>query len=217
MKIDRTQKDVGRSEVESGGSRAQRVRRILDDQRGQGGYQRGDRFQPRDREERERGSVSDDLRQRQRERRGPSSSYAYAPIDLFGSRPLGIFKKGGPTSTLPQKSLLPVWDAVHAKELQLAVTHPPANGFEEMILWTNQGKLWNFPINNEQGNFVLCLYHASFVCAHIHAYMRIYACVCIPMLFKGRNHIQIQSKCKIIILYIDQNLSLFRMVHFVLL
>ena len=28
---------------------------------------------------------------------------------------------------------------------------PPINGFEEMILLTNQGKLWNFPIDNEQG------------------------------------------------------------------
>jgi hypothetical protein len=41
--------------------------------------------------------------------------------------------------------------------------------------------------------------------------------VSIPTSFKGRNHAQIQSKCKIKMLFPDQNLTLFRMVHFVFL
>ena len=32
---------------------------------------------------------------------------------------------------------------------------PPINGFEEMIQLTNDGKLWNFPIDNEQGMYNL--------------------------------------------------------------
>lgn len=43
------------------------------------------------------------------------------------------------------------WHRLEARELRLAVTHPPSNIFEEMIQWTEQGKLWHFPINNEQG------------------------------------------------------------------
>ena len=32
---------------------------------------------------------------------------------------------------------------------------PPTNAFEEMIQWTNEGKLWRFPIDNEQGLYLL--------------------------------------------------------------
>ena len=48
---------------------------------------------------------------------------------------------------------LPNWERLFQKELELAVTHPPThpNGFEQMIQWTRQGKLWHFPINNQQG------------------------------------------------------------------
>ena len=40
-----------------------------------------------------------------------------------------------------------------AKELaEEMITVPPSNAFEEQIQWTKEGKLWTFPINNEQGN-----------------------------------------------------------------
>lgn len=80
----------------------------------------------------------------------PDSSQ-YRPIDLFGAKPLGIFTKGKPVEATVPISYLKTWDFLQQKELKLAATHPPANGFEEMILWTEQGKLWKFPINNEQG------------------------------------------------------------------
>jgi len=143
MKIDRTKKpeEAPKHDMESG-SRAQRVRRIMDDQnQRREGFQRGENFDNRER----RRSVSDSFIQR--EKRGPPQ---YSRIDLFGAKPLGIFKKQSKVPP-PETPVLSVWDAVHARELQLAATHPPANGFEEMILWTNQGKLWHFPINNEQG------------------------------------------------------------------
>ncbi|CAG0885722.1 unnamed protein product, partial [Cyprideis torosa] len=37
------------------------------------------------------------------------------------------------------------------REVRLSVIQSPRNGFEEMIVWTEQGKLWHFPIDNEQG------------------------------------------------------------------
>jgi len=37
------------------------------------------------------------------------------------------------------------------EELNEAQEVPPINGFDEMIKLTNEGKMWNFPIDNEQG------------------------------------------------------------------
>jgi hypothetical protein len=36
------------------------------------------------------------------------------------------------------------------RELRLLSTPAPRNALEEMILWTEQGKLWHFPVDNEQ-------------------------------------------------------------------
>jgi len=44
-----------------------------------------------------------------------------------------------------------VWERVDAQELELAVTQPPANAWEEMIQWTEEGTLWQLPVDNEQG------------------------------------------------------------------
>jgi len=134
MKIDRTKKPTPGRSGELEGSRAQRVRQILED----GNQQQHLRRQP------ERYA-----RPERRMQQGPG--YSYTPIDLFGSRPLGIFtgsKKSSPQADTPTLS---TWDRIHEKELKLLATHPPGNGFEEMILWTEQGKLWHFPIDNEQG------------------------------------------------------------------
>ncbi|KAJ8669662.1 hypothetical protein QAD02_000921 [Eretmocerus hayati] len=46
---------------------------------------------------------------------------------------------------------LTVWETLYQKELNLAMLTTPQNVFEELIQWTEQGKLWHFPINNEQG------------------------------------------------------------------
>ncbi|KAK9877189.1 hypothetical protein WA026_016937 [Henosepilachna vigintioctopunctata] len=70
-------------------------------------------------------------------------------IDLFGSEPLGIFKTDSHEWTEGVKN--EKWDLLLEKEMKLAVTHPPSNYFQEMIQWTEQGKLWKFPIDNEQG------------------------------------------------------------------
>ncbi|XP_046392913.1 28S ribosomal protein S31, mitochondrial [Ischnura elegans] len=71
-------------------------------------------------------------------------------IDLFGGPRLGIFEKivAKDVSTL---AALEVWDRQEAREIKLSTSHPPRNYFQQMILWTEQGKLWKFPIHNEQG------------------------------------------------------------------
>lgn len=51
----------------------------------------------------------------------------------------------------PPRVDLPTWDKLDKRELRLAVTHPPSNYFEQMMLFTEQGKVWQFPIDNEQG------------------------------------------------------------------
>lgn len=51
-----------------------------------------------------------------------------------------------------------LWDIVEREELQALTKTPPTNSFEEMIQLTNEGKLWQFPINNEQGTCVVNIY-----------------------------------------------------------
>lgn len=70
-------------------------------------------------------------------------------MNLFGGSKLGIY----PAVDQLDESIdvLQTWSKLQARELQLAVTHPPSNHFQKMSLWTDQGKLWRFPIDNEQG------------------------------------------------------------------
>lgn len=70
-------------------------------------------------------------------------------VNLFGVKPLDIFND--PTKLRDSPDILETWDHLHKHALKLAVTHPPANYFQKMALWTEQGKLWKFPIDNEQG------------------------------------------------------------------
>ncbi|KAM7180005.1 small ribosomal subunit protein mS31 [Macrochelys suwanniensis] len=44
-----------------------------------------------------------------------------------------------------------LWDLELANQIAAVNQKPPRNGFEEMIQWTKEGKLWEFPINNEAG------------------------------------------------------------------
>lgn len=70
-------------------------------------------------------------------------------VNLFGEKPLGIFKSDMQLNE--SVDILSTWSYLQARELKLAVTHPPSNYFQKMALWTEQGKLWKFPIDNEQG------------------------------------------------------------------
>ncbi|XP_043095599.1 28S ribosomal protein S31, mitochondrial [Puntigrus tetrazona] len=44
-----------------------------------------------------------------------------------------------------------LWDIELAHQIVQATNQAPRNGFEEMIQWTKDGKLWQYPINNEAG------------------------------------------------------------------
>lgn len=71
-------------------------------------------------------------------------------FDLTGKR-LNMFSAADqetPTDLTPGPSL---WDADLADQMARAVNQRPRNGFEEMIQWTREGKLWSYPINNEAG------------------------------------------------------------------
>lgn len=72
-----------------------------------------------------------------------------AGVKLFEGESLNIFTDTASLKESPD--MLPTWKKLHERELRLAVTHPPANYFQKMALWTEQGKLWKFPIDNEQG------------------------------------------------------------------
>lgn len=87
-----------------------------------------------------------DTKQRVRKYKSPMDNYM--PINLFSSEPLDIFKNFEVNSNCPTLS---TWDRLLNKSLNLAVTQPPKNIYEQMIIWTEQGKLWKFPIDNEQG------------------------------------------------------------------
>ncbi|XP_049882985.1 28S ribosomal protein S31, mitochondrial [Pectinophora gossypiella] len=68
-------------------------------------------------------------------------------VNIFSGEPLGIFK----ATDSNYGTKLDVWESLKRRELSLATAQPPANYFQKMILWTEQGKVWKFPIDNEQG------------------------------------------------------------------
>lgn len=69
--------------------------------------------------------------------------------DVFSGTPLGIFtledgEKKSLTNTV-------AWDYLYQRDSRLIVTHSPANIFVQLTLWTEQGKIWKFLIDNEEG------------------------------------------------------------------
>lgn len=69
-------------------------------------------------------------------------------VNLFGGESLGIFTD--PTQLKESTDLLPTWSYLQEQALKLQVSHPPSNYFDKVALWTEQGKVWRFPIDNEQ-------------------------------------------------------------------
>ncbi|XP_046753430.1 28S ribosomal protein S31, mitochondrial [Diprion similis] len=73
-----------------------------------------------------------------------------ARVDIDSGNPLNIFKVDPQAVVDPNTPTLQTWDRLHKRELKLLVTHPPSHFIDQMIQWTEQGRLWRFPINNEQ-------------------------------------------------------------------
>jgi hypothetical protein len=63
---------------------------------------------------------------------------------------------------------------------------------------------------------VIRIYNYIFLYVRACLYVR-HAYMCTGSSFKARNHVQIQNKCEILLLLLDQDFALFRMVHFVFL
>ncbi|XP_036913497.1 28S ribosomal protein S31, mitochondrial [Sturnira hondurensis] len=72
--------------------------------------------------------------------------------NIFKGKRLNIFDLKTATQEVPKTETAPsLWDVEFAKQLAAVNEQPFQNGFEEMIQWTKEGKLWAFPINNEAG------------------------------------------------------------------
>ncbi|XP_021232833.1 28S ribosomal protein S31, mitochondrial isoform X3 [Numida meleagris] len=83
----------------------------------------------------------------------PSSRSFDSERSLKAGRRLNIFTKASPEmeNALKTVSSPTIWDLEFAKEIAAVTEQPPRNGFEEMIQWTKEGILWEFPIDNEAG------------------------------------------------------------------
>ncbi|KAG7515118.1 28S ribosomal protein S31, mitochondrial [Solea senegalensis] len=72
--------------------------------------------------------------------------------NLFKGKRLNIFSPvtddDGVDSAVARPTL---WDMDFANQLSMSVNQTPRNGLEEMIQWTKEGKMWQYPINNEAG------------------------------------------------------------------
>ncbi|XP_071757544.1 small ribosomal subunit protein mS31 [Centroberyx gerrardi] len=72
--------------------------------------------------------------------------------NLFSGKRLSIFApttdQDGAESTVARPT---IWDMDFANQLVLSTNQMPRNRLEEMVQWTKEGKLWQYPVNNEAG------------------------------------------------------------------
>ncbi|NXX22894.1 RT31 protein, partial [Podargus strigoides] len=82
-----------------------------------------------------------------------SPQYFGSGRSLKVGRRLNIFTKASTETETALQTVSPptIWDLEFAKEIAAITAQPPRNGFEEMIQWTKEGILWEFPIDNEAG------------------------------------------------------------------
>ncbi|XP_030324811.1 28S ribosomal protein S31, mitochondrial isoform X2 [Calypte anna] len=95
--------------------------------------------------------ISLQLDEDQRIRPGRMSSQTSESRSLKAGKRLNIFTKAETENTLKTVSTPTIWDLELAKEIAAVTAQPPRNGFEEMIQWTKEGILWEYPIDNEVG------------------------------------------------------------------
>lgn len=69
---------------------------------------------------------------------GNSEIFAYATKNMKNNDPLKMKR-------------LKKWNELVIKDMKMSRLQIPINGFEEMIQLTEEGKLWMYPIDNEQG------------------------------------------------------------------
>ncbi|CAG02887.1 unnamed protein product, partial [Tetraodon nigroviridis] len=71
--------------------------------------------------------------------------------NLLSAKRLNIFSPSTNEEAEPTAAHPSLWDIEFANQLSMSINHQPRNGLEEMIQWTKEGKLWQYPINNEDG------------------------------------------------------------------
>ncbi|XP_059207084.1 LOW QUALITY PROTEIN: 28S ribosomal protein S31, mitochondrial [Centropristis striata] len=70
---------------------------------------------------------------------------------LFSRKRLNIFSPTADEDAVETVARPTLWDIDFANELSLLTGLKPRNGLEEMLQWTKDGKMWQYPINNEAG------------------------------------------------------------------
>ncbi|XP_077977292.1 uncharacterized protein LOC144432869 [Glandiceps talaboti] len=95
----------------------------------------------------QRGQIRDAPYQRQRKR----SLFNRRRLEIFTPETDGQITVTDTDVAMATTGLPSIWEMEREKELEAIATPPPKNGFEEMIQWTKEGKLWIYPIDNEQG------------------------------------------------------------------
>lgn len=73
-----------------------------------------------------------------------------AGVKKFGNSGMFRYATNFKDSLKPTRTL-PVWSSFEQNDLNNSNIKLPMNGFDQMINLTEQGKLWRYPINNEQG------------------------------------------------------------------
>lgn len=69
-------------------------------------------------------------------------------VSVFGGTPLDIFEIG---KLIEHQNCSKTWNKSEQHEFRLNMSYAPRNYFEKMAYWTEEGKIWKFPIDNEQG------------------------------------------------------------------
>uniref|UniRef100_A0A182RVG5 Small ribosomal subunit protein mS31 n=1 Tax=Anopheles funestus TaxID=62324 RepID=A0A182RVG5_ANOFN len=142
MVVDKNKK---KEYTESDPTRSTLVKKSIDSKRAK-------QWRPTEDGDQSRGAVSPKERYERKRvspKQPPQTPGGPGSVKLFEEEPLGIFTDLASLKESSEK--LHTWQKLNERELRLAVTHPPSNYFQKMALWTEQGKLWKFPINNEQG------------------------------------------------------------------
>ncbi|KAJ8736082.1 hypothetical protein PYW08_006738 [Mythimna loreyi] len=140
MKIDRSKEPEERQKPET---RGQQVKRLMSQSKSETQQTRYSQRKGRA----AGGEQKAEGRDERSRRPSPQQPTSVTTVNIFSGEPLGIFR--------PKESnygtKLDVWENLQQRELTLATSQPPVNYFQKMALWTEQGKIWKFPINNEQG------------------------------------------------------------------
>ncbi|XP_060912512.1 28S ribosomal protein S31, mitochondrial [Labrus mixtus] len=86
---------------------------------------------------------------------------------VFSGKRLNVFSPATAADSVETTVARPtLWDMDFANQLSLSTSQLPRNGLEEMIQWSKEGKLWQYPINNEAG-----LEEEAGVSFHEHIYL----------------------------------------------